>query len=120
MFLDLTLPQYGLPVYDWVMSLEVAEHIPENFENIYIDNIVRHASEGVVISWARPGQGGYSHVNNRDIDYIKAIMGKQGFAYDEKDSQQLKNASSVYWLQNNINVFRRNKLLPKGVMDVHS
>ncbi|WAQ98049.1 hypothetical protein MAR_022422 [Mya arenaria] len=49
-FLDLTLPQYGLPVYDWAMSLEVAEHIPEQFESVFIKNVVRHAREGVVLS----------------------------------------------------------------------
>ena len=55
-YLDLTLPQYGLPLYDWVMSLEVAEHIPKEFESIYLDNIVRHAKEGIVISWAKLGK----------------------------------------------------------------
>ena len=54
-YLDLTLPQYGLPLYDWVMSLEVAEHIPKEYESIYLDNIVRHAKEGVILSWAKPG-----------------------------------------------------------------
>jgi len=39
--LDLTVPQYGLPVYDWVLSLEVAEHIPVKFEAIYLDNLFR-------------------------------------------------------------------------------
>ena len=54
-FHDLTLPQYGLPLYDWVMSLEVAEHIPAKYESIYVDNVVRHAREGVVLSWAKLG-----------------------------------------------------------------
>ncbi|XP_045209094.2 uncharacterized protein LOC123561007 [Mercenaria mercenaria] len=30
-YLDLTLPQYGLPLYDWVLSIEVAEHIPRKY-----------------------------------------------------------------------------------------
>jgi len=54
-YLDLTLPQYGLPLYDWVISLEVAEHIPAESEAVFLDNIVRHAREGVVLSWAVPG-----------------------------------------------------------------
>lgn len=119
-FLDLTLPQYGLPVYDWVLSLEVAEHIPAEFENIFIDNIVRHAREGVVLSWARPGQGGYSHINNRDIGHIKKIMIAQGFDHDEKYSNDLKNASSVDWLKSNVNVFRRSDIISKKAMRVHS
>ena len=41
-FLDLTVPQYGLPLYDWIICLEVAEHIPEMSEAIYLDNLARH------------------------------------------------------------------------------
>lgn len=54
-FLDLTAPQYGLAAYDWVISVEVGEHIPAKFQNIYLDNLVRHAREGIVLSWAVPG-----------------------------------------------------------------
>ncbi len=77
-YLDLTLPQYGLPMYDWVISLEVAEHIPAQFEAVYMDNIARHAREGVVLSWARPGQGGYSHVNNRPFEYVVKLFDDMG------------------------------------------
>jgi hypothetical protein len=38
-FMDLTVPQYGIPLYDWVISLEVAEHIPSKYESIYLDNL---------------------------------------------------------------------------------
>ncbi len=38
--------------YDWIISLEVAEHIPAQFESIYIDNLVKHAKEGIILSWA--------------------------------------------------------------------
>eukprot|EP01069_Polyplicarium_translucidae_P006496 Polyplicarium_translucidae@DN2972_c0_g2_i1.p1 len=61
-FLDLSSPQYGLPVYDWVFSTAVGEHIPLEFEENYISNLLRHAKEGIVISWATPGQPGPGHV----------------------------------------------------------
>ena len=32
----------------------------------FLDNIVRHARIGVVLSWAVPGQGGFHHVNGRE------------------------------------------------------
>ena len=51
-FLDLSVPIYHLKQYDWVISLEVGEHIPAKFEHIYIDNLFRHAKEGVILSWA--------------------------------------------------------------------
>ncbi|XP_045216168.2 uncharacterized protein LOC123566285 [Mercenaria mercenaria] len=110
-FLDLTLPQYGLPLYDWVISLEVAEHIPQKFESVFIDNIVRHAREGVVLSWAKPGQGGYSHVNNRPFEYIKELMDNLSFSHDNVESEKLKNAASFPWFKWNTNVYRRKKLV---------
>ncbi|KAL4217203.1 hypothetical protein ACF0H5_023656 [Mactra antiquata] len=106
-YLDLTLPQYGLPLYDWVMSLEVAEHIPKEYEAIYIDNIVRHAKEGIVISWAKPGQEGYSHVNNRPFEYVNNTLKKEGFDHDAEASDKIKKAAKLEWLQWNTNVFRR-------------
>ena len=31
-FLDLTIDAFNLPAFDWILSLEVAEHIPAEFE----------------------------------------------------------------------------------------
>jgi hypothetical protein len=45
-----------------IISLEVAEHIPEKYEAVYLDNIFRHAKEGIILSWAVPGQIGLSHI----------------------------------------------------------
>ncbi|XP_052816028.1 uncharacterized protein LOC128242763 isoform X2 [Mya arenaria] len=106
-YLDLTLPQYGLPLYDWIMSLEVAEHIPREYESVYIDNIVRHAKEGVVLSWAVPGQEGYSHINMRTFEYVKDLFDKLGFDHDAESSEKLKKASKLEWLRTNTNVYRR-------------
>jgi len=106
-FLDLTLPQFGLPLYDWVVSLEVAEHIPQQYESVYIDNIVRHAKEGVILSWAVPGQPGFKHINNRPLDYILDMFDRLGFDLDEKASTKLKQKANFWYLKKNINVFRR-------------
>ena len=36
---DLSLPQdFGL--YDWVTSFEVGEHLPKEFESVFIDNLL--------------------------------------------------------------------------------
>ena len=109
-FLDLTLPQYGLPVYDWVISLEVAEHIPRDFEKIFIDNIARHAKEGVILSWAVPGQDGYSHVNTRSFEYVKNLMESLGFKHERAESTKLKTSAKLPWLRANTNVYRRKNI----------
>ncbi|XP_045215772.1 uncharacterized protein LOC123566020 [Mercenaria mercenaria] len=108
-FMDLTVPQYGIPMYDWVLSLEVAEHIPKEFEPVYIDNLVRHSREGIIMSWAVPGQGGLAHINNRPFSYVTDLMEFHGFKYDNSSSQDLKLKSSFQWLRENVNIFRRVK-----------
>ena len=65
--MDPTIPQYCILQYDWIISLEVALHIPEKYEAVYLDNILRHAKEGIILSWAVPGQRGLSHINNKPI-----------------------------------------------------
>ena len=107
-FLDLSVPIYHLNKYDWVMSLEVAEHIPAKFEHIYIDNLVRHAKEGVILSWAKIGQGGHSHINNRDFEYVKQKMEEKGFKHDAKSSRFFQDQATFSWFKSNINVYLKN------------
>ena len=106
-FLDLTLPQYWLPRYDWVLSMEVLEHIPAKFETLVLDNIDRAAGHGVVLSWAVPGQGGFHHVNNRPPAYVNQTMFDRGFRMDLNTSHVLRNKATLPWLRNNIMVFIR-------------
>ncbi|CAG5129025.1 unnamed protein product [Candidula unifasciata] len=106
-FLDLTAPQYGIPAFDWVISLEVGEHIPAKYEDIYLDNLVRHAKEGIILSWATPGQEGLSHVNNKPLVDVVAQLNKRGFHINLQAGEPLRQASSFYWLKNNINVYYR-------------
>lgn len=106
-FLDLTVPQYGVPIYDWIISLEVAEHIPSKFESVYIDNLVRHSREGIVMSWAKPGQGGLAHINNRAPAYAIKVMEVRGLMLDKNATESLRLASSFHWLHDNTKVFVR-------------
>ena len=105
-FLDLILPQFWLPKYDWVMCLEVVEHIPGQHESTVLDNIVRPATEGVVLSWATPGQGGYLHVNEKSANYSQAEMRKRGLHLDHEATSKLRQAAGWYWLHNNVAVYR--------------
>jgi len=108
-FLDLTLPQYWLPRYDWVLSTEVLEHIPAAYEALALDNIDRAAGIGVVLSWAQIGQGGFRHVNNRSPTYVKKIMSSRGFTLDLTNSEILRRTAKYGYLKNNILVFVRKR-----------
>ncbi|PVD21673.1 hypothetical protein C0Q70_17472 [Pomacea canaliculata] len=106
-FMDLTLPQYGLPAYDWVMCLEVAEHIPARYERILVDNMARHARKGVVLSWANISQGGINHVNNKSSEDVKTLLDEAGFYPDNSATQYMRNQSVNNHLRVNNIVFRR-------------
>lgn len=49
---------------DLVISLEVAEHLPENLADSFVDALTRH-SQFVLFSAAVPGQGGVGHLNEQ-------------------------------------------------------
>lgn len=93
--------------YDWVLSLEVAEHIPSQYETTFIENLDRHNSLGIVLSWATPRQGGFGHVNERENADIKKIFADLGYTNDLGDERRLRAASRLKWFKNTLMVFRR-------------
>ena len=65
--------------YDLVISLEVGEHIPSKFEDIFLDNLTKTAKSYVILSWAVEGQKGTGHVNCRNNDWVVSKMQDRGF-----------------------------------------
>ncbi|XP_068232443.1 uncharacterized protein [Palaemon carinicauda] len=103
---DLSVPLELDHKYDWVLSLEVGEHIPQEKEQTFLDNLVKYACKGIVLSWAVVGQGGYNHVNTRNNDYIQMQMEKRGLKMDQEASQMLRKKVVVPWFKNTLMVFR--------------
>lgn len=77
-FVDLTIP-LSLPPTDWLLTSEVGEHIPHEFEKQYIANIHAHNCKGVILTWAVVGQGGHGHVNCHGNEYIIKIFEELGY-----------------------------------------
>ncbi|XP_042203182.1 uncharacterized protein LOC121853239 isoform X2 [Homarus americanus] len=103
---DLMIPVDLGRKFDWIMSLEVGEHIPKAGEKNFIDNLVKHACVGVVLSWAVPGQGGHSHVNCRTNDYVKDQMAKRGLESDQETEYKLRGPVELDYFKNTLMVFR--------------
>ncbi len=93
--------------FDWVLSLEVGEHLPKQYEQTFIENIEKHCIDGIVLSWAIKGQGGHGHFNEQNNDYVKEIMQKYGYVNDVVAEDQLREDSSLWWFKNTIMVFRK-------------
>lgn len=96
--------------WHWVLSLEVAEHIPREFEAVFLANLERHSCEGLVLSWGN--QAGEGHVNLRRRFEVERLLDERGFRSLEEEAQKLRAAASLPWLQNTIMVFERRVSLP--------
>lgn len=107
-YLELTIPQYGLPMYDWVINLEVAEHIPQQFEDALVSNIVRHAKEGIIMSWAFETDG-VRHINLRSMEYVEQKMASLCFEVDKNRTAILRQAATFWFFKRNLNVYVRNQ-----------
>jgi tryptophanyl-tRNA synthetase len=112
--LDITYGECGVvdfadPVNLWardlVLCLEVAEHIPKDREEIFIENILAPMSDYVIISWAIPGQGGLGHVNCRDNEYVEAIFSYWGYNHLKEWSDRMRKKSKLSWFKNTIMVY---------------
>jgi hypothetical protein len=89
-----------------IICLEVLEHIPAQFESIVIDNIKNHCDGYLILSWARPGQGGYGHFNEKNQNDVMDLFTKEGFVFLESETMSCRNDTIVGWLKNNLLIFR--------------
>jgi hypothetical protein len=104
---DLSKPFNLGVVYDWIVCLEVGEHIPKQYEHVLLKNIDRHNSKGVVLSWAIKGQGGYGHFNEQNNDYVKEKMKNLGYINDFEAETYMRKNASLSWFKNTVMVFRK-------------
>ena len=95
--------------FDWVMSLEVGEHLPKEHEDAFMENLHRHNVHGIVLSWATVGQGGTGHVNEQDNEYIKAKICGKGYTSDVKAELVLRKSARLNFFQNTLMVFRKSE-----------
>lgn len=105
--LDLSSPIVLPTQYDWVISLEVGEHLPNEFEDIFIQNLHVHNKNGIILSWAVKGQGGDGHYNEQNNDYIKAKVMALGYTNDIEAENSMRAAAELWWFRNTIMVFRK-------------
>ena len=106
---DLTDRNWQREPVDFLLCLEVCEHVPKEYELALIDSIVRHLNHGgtVILSWAIPGQGGLGHVNCQTNEYVIKLFQKRGFVYNKEESDFLRKHSVEPWFNNTILVFQK-------------
>ena len=95
--------------YDCVLSLETGEHIPKEFEAVFLDNIESRAERFVILSWFPYKGEGIGHVNEQPNEYIQQQMLKRGFRFLAPETQALRDSSTLWWFKFSLMVFRRLK-----------
>jgi len=99
--------------FDYVMSLEVAEHIPKESEETYVDNLIRHTGFYLITSWAIIGQGGDGHVNEQDEEYVLNMYKEKDMIYNKEVSEALRSVATLGWFKNTIYVFEKQNKRPQ-------
>lgn len=93
---------------DWAMCLEVLEHIPAEYQEHALQMLDDCNREGLVISWAKPGQEGTGHYNCKPWEEVKAIFEGRGYTYDDAESMRANALSSGHYRDcGGIRIFRR-------------
>jgi len=104
-FFDLTLP-LSLPRADWVLCLEVGEHVPHQHEAMLIRNLHVHNRRGVILSWAPLDRYGLNHVNNHNPVYVCQVFNELNYSVDRHLTERLRKHAR-HWIKDHIFVFRR-------------
>jgi len=111
---DLRVPFRLVKKYDLCLSLEVAEHIEEEYAPVFVESLCS-LSDTVVMTAAPPGQGGLMHCNEQPKSYWVSLFRKQGFWPDwecvlklrEGIAAAIQNREYVTpWLVPNLIIFR--------------
>lgn len=99
--------------FDWVLCLEVAEHLEAAAAGTLCDSIVRHVAKPhgrLFFTAAVPGQHGPGHLNCQPLQYWRTLLESRGLVWLAIESQQLsglwtKAAPRAPWYGRNLQIF---------------
>jgi 2-polyprenyl-3-methyl-5-hydroxy-6-metoxy-1,4-benzoquinol methylase len=108
---DLSVP-FDLNKKGSIICLEVMEHVPAKYEQTMIENIVRHCSGYLFMSWApRHQTEGLGHVNLKDEQEVIPLFMANGFELLVNESNQARECvpwnAHPSWLRRNTMIFKK-------------
>jgi hypothetical protein len=104
---DLTRPLDMGRQFDWVICLEVGEHLIPAMHPILIENLCRHGSL-IAFSAAVPHQGGTGHVGERWPSYWAGMFAHYNYrAYDLVRAHVWNHPEVELWYQQNLIIYAR-------------
>jgi len=100
--------------FQFVTSLEVAEHIESTHAGVFLNNISEHMEDrGILIfSAAPPGQEGEGHVHTKLASYWRTMLHNRRVYWDEHLTRKLALMwtlvpSPQMWIPANVQVFEK-------------
>ncbi|CAK8992187.1 unnamed protein product [Durusdinium trenchii] len=92
--------------FDWILCLEVGEHVPKPFAPTLLANLKRHATKGLVMSWSDDWEG-IGHVNclSRE-DFVAFVQDSTGFRLDATATELVRQACEIDYIARTLAVFR--------------
>jgi hypothetical protein len=95
--------------FDLVMSMEVAEHLPESFAEHFISSLTQ-LSDVILFSAAIKGQGGTYHINEQMPEYWAAKFAARGYTpIDFIRPKIWSNEKVEWWYRQNILLYIKNE-----------
>ena len=95
-----------LPLHDWTICLEVIEHVPKQYEDRVLQNVVANVKTGLIFSWLN-SLAGESHVNVQGKAYAIEKLRQLGFRYDDEATRIAKSKLSgeAEWFKDTLLIF---------------
>jgi len=107
---DLTVP-FVLPEKGNCIFLEVAEHVPAQFEDIMLSNVVNACKGKMVMSWAELGQPGCGHVNCASNEMAISKLMAKGMIYMPEETALVRatipDNDPYIWFKKTTMVFKK-------------
>ena len=104
---DIGQPMQFKRKYDCSFSIEVAEHLPEELADNFVDNLIKSSSRLIVVSASN--RGGHYHINQKQKDYWIGKFAIKGCRYSSDDTERLiniwKSKGCPGYIQHNLMVF---------------
>lgn len=110
---------------DYILSLEMPQHVPTKFESEFLDNLKRHSSRGLIISWPNSARVHITDQQGKEFDIDRQPIGVNfmlekdviskiealGYSHNQTLTKKLRDSSvSIPWLADS--VFHFQKLHP--------
>lgn len=96
-----------LPKADLALCLEVAEHLPEDRAESFVNELCQVA-DTIVFSAAIPGQGGTNHINEQPHEYWHKLFEQNGFKREDVLRLAVAGCDGVqWWYKQNIFTYKK-------------